>query len=80
MCFAQVLGMALDQAGRGPLNVLAANLVGPVEPSRRGASGTAGEVATLAAHPSAAPAWHAPRWAVSGNDWIMTGWQAEERG
>ena len=49
MCFAQVLGMALDQAGRGPLNVLAANLVGLVEPPRRGASGTAGEVATLAA-------------------------------
>ena len=75
MCFAQVLGMALDQAGRGPLNVLAANLLGLMSLLAVARLALLAKSEPWRHHPSAAPAWHAPRWAVSGNDWIMTGWQ-----
>jgi hypothetical protein len=80
MCFAQVLGMALDQAGRGPLNVLAANLLGLLSLLAVARLARLVKSQPWQHHPFAAPAWHAPRWAVSGNDWIMAGWRAEERG
>ena len=78
MCFAQALGMALDQAGRGPLNVLAANLRRSVEPPRRGALGTAGEVAAWH-HAATASAEHAPPWRTVLNPWSVARWQARER-
>ena len=66
MCFAQALGMALDQYGRGPLNVLAANLVGLLS-----LLGVAHLARLMKSQPwrhrrGDAQARHTPRWAMAG--------------
>ena len=80
MCLAQALGMALDQAGRGPLNVLAANLLGLVS-----LLGVARLARLVKSQPwrhqlAPTPGRSSRRWAVIGGTWLMTGWQAKERG
>jgi hypothetical protein len=79
MFFAQALGMALDQAGRQPLNVLAANLLGLS--SLLGVAHLARLVKSQPwrQHRAAAAARQAPRWAVAGTVWSMASWLARER-
>ncbi|MFL5331662.1 MAG: OpgC family protein [Geminicoccaceae bacterium] len=79
MCFAQALGMALDQAGRGPLNVLAANLLGLL--SLLGVAHLARLVKSQPwrHHAATASAKHAPPWRTVLNPWSMSRWQARER-
>lgn len=66
MVFAQALGMALDQYGRGPLNVLATNLVGLLS-----LLGVAHLARLMKSQPwrhrrGDAQARHKPRWAMAG--------------
>ena len=78
MFFAQALGMALDQAGREPLNVLAANLFGLL--SLLGVAHLVRLVKSQPWHHAAtASAKHAPPWRTVLNPWSVARWQARER-
>jgi hypothetical protein len=88
MCLAQVLGMVLDQVGRGPLDILTANVVGLAslvgvarlarlmksQPWRQHG------VRPAPAGASAARERHAPQWAVPEGFQAVAGYELRARG
>jgi hypothetical protein len=79
MVFAQAVGMALDQYGRGSVNVLAANLIGLL--SLLGVAHLARLLKSQPWQHHRAPtqARHAPHWTMTGSAGTMAHWQPREQ-